>query len=262
MTVDNRKNPFGGFLHAELAERTKKNPRYSLRQFANFLKISAPQLSQILSGKRRLTRNQLIKIANRLELSRNRLANLLQLVVNDELKTRILDSKPSKFETIPESTFAHISDWIYYAVLSLSEVNDNQSSPAWVAQRLGITIEQAVNALARLSELGLITIENNQLRQCVLPITTTTDIPSAVIVKRHEQVLNLAIEKLHSVAPEMRDFSSITMAVDPEKLPLAKTLIEDARRRICEELESGLRTEVFTLNIQLFPLTKLEKARL
>src|SRR3954468_2065908 len=42
-------------LQRELAERCARNPRYSLRGFANFLGVDHATLSQILRGKRATT---------------------------------------------------------------------------------------------------------------------------------------------------------------------------------------------------------------
>ena len=44
------------FLKMELDSRIKKNPSYSLRSFAKSLNISHAALSQILNGKRNLTK--------------------------------------------------------------------------------------------------------------------------------------------------------------------------------------------------------------
>jgi hypothetical protein len=51
----------------------------------------------------------------------------------------------------------------------------------------------------------------------------------------------------------------MTMAIDPRKLPLAKTLIREFRFRLAELLETGNRTEVYNLNVQLVPVTKKER---
>jgi hypothetical protein len=48
----------------------------------------------------------------------------------------------------------------------------------------------------------------------------------------------------------------MTMAIDPKKLPQAKERIRDFRRGLSEFLESGNRSEVYRINIQLMPVTK------
>ena len=52
-----------------------------------------------------------------------------------------------------------------------------------------------------------------------------------------------------------RDFSGITMAINVEKLDEAKEMIRAFRRKLCKFLETGKKTEVYTLRVQLFPKT-------
>ena len=58
---------------------------------------------------------------------------------------------------------------------------------------------------------------------------------------------------------ELRDFTSMTMAIDPEKLTEAKKKIREFRRGLSEFLEAGKKEEVYRLNIQLVPVTKRGK---
>jgi hypothetical protein len=55
---------------------------------------------------------------------------------------------------------------------------------------------------------------------------------------------------------ESRDVTSITLAVDPGKLRLASEAIKRFRRELAGLLETGQRTEVYHLNIQLIPITQ------
>ena len=53
---------------------------------------------------------------------------------------------------------------------------------------------------------------------------------------------------------EIRNHSSMTMAIDPAKIDEAKKMIEEFTHRLTEFLESGKRLQVYELNIGLFPL--------
>ncbi|MGZ3740999.1 MAG: DUF4423 domain-containing protein, partial [Bdellovibrionota bacterium] len=64
---------------------------------------------------------------------------------------------------------------------------------------------------------------------------------------------------IEAVPTEERDITSMTMAIDPRRLPLAKTLIRKFRFRLADLLETGDRTEVYNLNVQLVPVTKKDK---
>ena len=53
-------------------------------------------------------------------------------------------------------TFAVISDWYHYAILSLLEVTDARLDPRWISKRLGINRLEARLAIERLKRLSLI----------------------------------------------------------------------------------------------------------
>ena len=90
-------------------------------------------------------------------------------------------------------------------------------------------------------------------------MATTDGIPSAAIRKRHKQILGKALESIdtHSVAE--RDFSSMTLTIDPALLPEAKKRITAFRRELCAFLESSKRKRVYEISIQLFPLSAGEQ---
>lgn len=76
----------------------------------------------------------------------------------------------------------------------------------------------------------------------------------AIFISGHKENLKLA-EKHLITNFDLSDYSSMTMAIDCELLPEAKELILNFRRQLMRFLESGKKTEVYKLNIQLFPLT-------
>jgi uncharacterized protein (TIGR02147 family) len=76
--------------------------------------------------------------------------------------------------------------------------------------------------------------------------------------KHHEQSLDLAKESLFRDDVKKRDFTTVTMAIDPKKLSMAKERIRKFEDELSDLLESGHRTEVYRLSMQLFPLSKVE----
>jgi hypothetical protein len=70
----------------------------------------------------------------------------------------------------------------------------------------------------------------------------------------HLETLDQGKEKLE-LDVELRDFSSIMLAIDPEKLPEAKTIIREFRQKMASLLKHGHRSEVYQLAIQFYPLT-------
>jgi DNA-binding MarR family transcriptional regulator len=153
---------------------------------------------------------------------------------------------------LPNATLFH------FAILEMTELKNNQGQAQWIAKELNIDLVRAKISLQRLVRMGYIQIKNGQLFRTTKPLTTTTDIPSSAIRSFHKQNLELAKEKIESIPVELREFTSITTSVSLKKLARVKKLLNEFKFQINQELEGEDASEVYSLSIQLFPLTKVE----
>jgi uncharacterized protein (TIGR02147 family) len=241
-------------LLQELTRRQTRNSSYSLRAFARDLGVGATTLSDVLADKRSLSKTNLGKVMEKLLVSPLEKEKLWDDYKDNVNRPRELDDKT----VLEEDVFRLIADWQYFAVWSLAKIKDNQARPEWIANRLGIKKEEAEDAIERLIRLKLVRKSQGRLVRTGNSLSTTTDIPSAAIRKHHSQNLRLAEDSLHHVPVEFREFGSVTMSVNPEKLSAAKQILLKTRKKISDLLETGEVSEVYTLSFQLFPLTKLQ----
>jgi uncharacterized protein (TIGR02147 family) len=233
------------FLNQEFKRRLAKNPSYSLRAFANALAISPGRLSELLSGKRKLTNKMAARLADRLSLD----------VIGRNKFFAAIDAAYAT-KPIAEEEFTLISEWYHFAILSLIETKGFKFEPKWIAQRLGITTVEVREAIERLERLQLIESRQQKIYLRQKGTATTSDVPSGALRRHHKCHIERAAQALEDVPLSERDITAITMAIDKSKLPQAKELIRKFRRQMSRLLESGERTEVYNLNIQLIPLSK------
>lgn len=238
-------------LLKELEERRRRNAMYSMRAFARDLGVGLGSLSEVLSGKRQLSKSNTLKIVQALHLNSAEKESLL-----NNSKPAALDER----QLLEEDEFKLIADWYYLAILNLTRLKTNKADPAWVAERLNIEPYMAIEALERLQRLKFLKIEKGRLVRTTMPLTTTTEIPSTAIRRHHSQNLLLAEHSLHNVAVDKREFGSVTMAVNMKNLQKAKELLLKTRKKIAALLEEGPTQEVYTLSFQLFPVTTLPGA--
>jgi uncharacterized protein (TIGR02147 family) len=67
----------------------------------------------------------------------------------------------------------------------------------------------------------------------------------------------MAISALDAIAPEMRDFSTLTLSVSQEGLKQIKDVLAESRKTIMKIAKSDSNEDrVYQLNLQLFPLTR------
>ena len=256
-------------MRDEYSRRRSANPSYSLRAFSRSIAVPAGRMSEIFSGKRRLTRELGEKIAMRLfdtPADVNTFVALIEKLNAEQLKAsnsrqqkkkRPTSKSGAVYTQLDVDAFHLIADWQYYAILSLMRTSDFQADPAWVSARLGITTVEVQGALERLERLGMIEKKGKKIQRTKGPITTTFDVPSQALRQSHKQNITQALEALDNVSVELRDITSITMPLNPECLPEVKALIKDFRRNLSKIAEEGNCSEVYNLNVQLFPVTKV-----
>lgn len=87
-------------------------------------------------------------------------------------------------------------------------------------------------------------------------MTASYEAPNAALRKLAKQYLEKSIEALENQTIEERDITNITMSIDPTRLPEAKKMIRDFRRKLCAFLEQGERTEVYMFSPALINITK------
>lgn len=252
-------------LKEELAQRCERNPRYSVRSFAKSLSLDAGALSRILSGKQIPSLNVSNKILEALSLEPRMANQFLESVANVH-SARPLQRRNSftrqKFPEDPAKDlsidlYRVIADWYHIAIMELTYVDEFTSSPKWIAGQLGISETEAKLAIERLLDLELLKIENGKLIKTETQLSTTDKhLTTPALRKNQKQLLEKSIISLEEDPIEQRSVTSMTMAIDPDRLPEAKRMIRDFNRKLCDFLENGKRKRVYNLGIALVPLSK------
>jgi transcriptional regulator with XRE-family HTH domain len=230
-------------LQEKFVEMKKRNQQISMRGFAKKIGISSGAITEILSGKRRVSHSMAEKIATSLMIPPiDRPWNYLS-------QQNYIDLDMKNFEVIKE--------WQHFAILSLIKTEGFKSDEKWIARRLGISTVEVSLAIKNLISVGLLqkTKSGHLVRQ-IQDFQTSNDVSSLAIQMSHLEGLKLAAKSLENDPIANRDFSSITFAINPKKLKEAKELIKKFQNQISEVLESKPQKEVYKLCIQLFPITK------
>jgi transcriptional regulator with XRE-family HTH domain len=243
-------------LQKTFAERSRKNPAYSLRTFARALEIDSSTLSALLKGKRPLTAKTAQKLIAALHIEDPREAQRLLLgsIEAPELKTPAY--------TVLEMEAAEvISSWEHFAILALLELEDFRGELRTISSRLNIPTGVALDCLTRLEKLGLVEKKLGRWRLTGRNMSTPTNVPSASLREANRQCIQKALESMEKDPVESRDITGITMAIDAAKIFEAQREIREFRRKLAGFLESGTRNAVYRLNIQLFPLSLQESKK-
>lgn len=247
------------WLQKEFTDRCRRNGRYSLRAFAKLLQMEPSSVSQILSGKRIASQKVVSQICARLSVAPEQAQAFQQEILKRKKRIDTAELASHDYFQVNADIFAVIADWYHYAILELTFVREFKSNPKWIATKLGISATEATLAIERLKRLGLIEEKNKKLVKTTAHLTNGPDGFTAPALRElQRQLLQKAIDAIDECAPEEKDITSMTMAIDPLKLPEARAKIRNFRRELCGFLEtSGHQTRVYNLGVQLFPLSKL-----
>lgn len=265
------------FLYTEFEKRRAKNAHYSLRAFARDLGVSAGVLSQVLQGKRPISLKLVESIVSALGLDQKSATKLKLSVAEIQLKRNLKRLDPQVKEllrfkgssvsyknprVLDAEVFNLISRWYCAAILELTFLKDFKLDAGWIAEQLGISPVEARLTILRLKELGLLTEDSRGLVRKINDHLELSDPARTSQARRTKQIeiRQKAIESIHQDPIESRHMTSMTICIDPELLPQARTLIEKFNDELADFLESKSRKRVYALEIGLFPLQRIKSA--
>lgn len=219
-------------------------------------------LSSIMNGKRNVSRDLAERITRSLLLDPQKRSEILELFPekkkNKKEKSDVQFT--SRYLELEASKFKMIAEWEHYAVLSLMNTKNFQDDFGWISERLGITESRAIEVIKRLLEVGLIKRnEHDKLVRTQASVRSSDDTVNLSLRKSHESTLELARDSLNRDDIHERDFTYMTLALNPEKITIAKEMIRKFQDELAEILESGDQKEVYRFSTQLFPMTKLKQ---
>jgi len=240
-----------------------------MRAYARDLGMSQTLLSLVLSGRRPLTLKQAHKIAALLQLNSHQQKTFLDstlqaLPENAKITQKIKlakDRVDSSFmaKDVDVEKFHLIANWYHFAIMDLTTTAEFQSNQVWIAERLGITKLEVEAALERLSLLGLLTQVKGVWKKPSLHLKVPTHESKAAIRAFHNQMIEKARDELKKTdvgSFQKRSITGTSMAIDVTKLEDAKKFIREFEEEFVRRFTTGVPSEVYQLNVQLFPLTQ------
>jgi uncharacterized protein (TIGR02147 family) len=248
-----KKKTARSILVAELERRCRQNPKYSLRAFARALGLNPAMLSQVLSGKRYLSQKRAAQLAQKLGLHPKLSAQFVNTATSPKLSYVIKEN----YRDLALDQFGLIADWYHFGILSLIETEDFEPRISWISSRLGISEMEAKLAVERLERLGILDTKKTPWVQKDGPIMIENTISTAATRQFQSQLLKMAEYSLENDSAQIRDFSSVTLAIHPDDLPIAAEEIRKFRLHLMSLLEKRKsRKEVYQLAVQLYPASR------
>lgn len=227
-------------LQSAYQAASDKNQRYSLRAFAKTLDIDSSLLTKVMTGKQVPSVKQAERLTAVLGLKTEEQDLFLNSVATALLRHKLGKKSSRKSVSsedpeaiIDEETLQTISKLYHYALLELTLLDDFESDTKWIARKLNLTHLETQYAVDRLLRLGLLQFINGRLQKTSRMLATRDKSktgPAYRLLQR--EILQHAMTALEKVSLERRSQIGMTMAIDPQKIPAAKEMIQDFNRKL------------------------------
>jgi transcriptional regulator with XRE-family HTH domain len=243
---------FRQFLQEELAKRCARNPRYSLRAFARFLRLDHSTLSQLLRGRRRFTARTIEHVGARLSLAPAVITQFIELE-----RTPPESWAARELRQLSRDAALSLAEWHHHAILELTRLASFKPDVRWIARVLDVPVDDVNVAITRLARLGLLDMQSR---------TRWVDKAG----NAEARIDGLSVGAINALAGRARalvgskgerpaHYSATTVAVPDLTSRRIAERVERFRREIAELLESadGDRDQVYCLELAFFPVADL-----
>ena len=262
------------FLNRFLEHNRKHAVGLSLRAMARSIELDPSFLLKIIQGKASLSLKTVPRLAAHLGLQ-DRESDYLEALVRFARARTEKDSK-HWFErmlflqgldsvTLEQRQYAYFRNWYHCAVRAMIGLHpfDGKSWQAFAARfHPALTEQQARESVALLEALGLIRRHPDGLYRLEdRHVTTGENWRSLAIREFQREMIKLSEASLESHPKEVRDVSSLTLAIHHEDLELMREHAATFRRNLQQMKNAKPADCVYQVNIQMYPLSVLPGAK-
>lgn len=265
---------YRAFLSSYYQQKKAHSRGFSTRVWCRHLGLKSPAtLNMIIKGHRHAGEQVLEKLIDYFNFSvaeKNYFEEITRLGKHKgstrrrvDLLNRISELHPEKQTSLFDlRAFSVISNWYFYAIREMVSLPAFKEDAQWVAEALEnkitpMTARQAIKTLLAVKLLGR--NEEGRLVRINDEISTPSDIAHEGLKRFHEQMLTLAKESIRSVSVHKREIRASTFNLCEKDLPAFKRDIRSLLNKLYLKYEREAGEETFQLNLQLFPLTSLNK---
>jgi uncharacterized protein (TIGR02147 family) len=270
LSIYSYKEPIN-FINSFIDQKRLDYLNFTINKLSNDLGLSSPiQIVDILKGKKEIKDKFFDAFSDYAKLTKSERMYFQALVSkskesNDErlcmFELLIEELRPSnKNKPVPinyEDDLDIFTDWIYTAILSLSELKEFELTVENIKSSLvaKIETERIENALFQLFQYGLLRLnDEGKVEKRFLRTTTKRGLKLKDIESYYSMICDLAKESLEIESSRI-EFNMFSFPIDEKNIPLAKEIICKCRNQLSRLSEDGDPNKVYQANLSLFPLT-------
>jgi uncharacterized protein (TIGR02147 family) len=178
---------------------------------------------------------------------------------------KLLEIQGKDVVDVKKSQYVFYNKWYHSAIRSLIGIKGFKGNYRNLANSLSpkISVDEAKESVQLLKKLGFIQEDKDGYYSLIHKNITTSDRWKSLAVKLFQaDTIGLAKESLDRHLKDIRDISTMTIGIAPEDIDEIKELAKEFRQSILKIKSGNSKAScVYQVNIQIFPLTKVEKRK-
>ncbi|WP_295053696.1 TIGR02147 family protein [uncultured Fibrobacter sp.] len=251
-------------------EERKRTSAFSWREFAKIAGFISPSyLKMVCEGKTNLSKVTMGRVAQAIGLVGYEVEYFETMVQfgnakTDEAKKKFLEQMHSialdhKVRIIDKDAFEYYDTWKNPVVRELAPLMPG-AMPGDIAKACAqdVSALDVRKSLSFLERAGFLKqVRENVYEQTEKSVEGSKEGLPLAIRSMHRAMGNLAVDSLNRFTPDVRNVTGVTMGVNREAYEKIVAVLDECRKKITEIAnECSDITQVYRLNLQLFPLSK------
>jgi uncharacterized protein (TIGR02147 family) len=247
--------------------RKQRDSYFSYRYMGQKCGIDAGYLVKVLQGKKHLSKKSVSFVAEFLQLDQ-RESGYFELLVRygrgstpAEIKRcfeELTAYRESPVHTLAAQQYEFYRKWYYSAIWAWLKIHPFTGNYKELASHFTprLTVKQAKESIALLKSIGMIVDDGTgKLVQKESFISTGARWRSPAIAEFQREVLDLACNSLTNHPREIRDISTVTLAVSAQDFEEIRQRAAEFRKSLFA-IKSGRKADtIYQVNLQIVPLT-------
>jgi len=255
------------FLRDFYEEKKRDNPYISFRYLGIHMKLDPGFLLKVIQGKHHLAKRSIAPICEFFKFSERESRYFEVLVSYNKAKTtsdiklyfeRLMALREPGARPVEEWQYAFYQKWYHSAIHALLSIYEFKGDYKKLAMLMtpSITAKQAQESIRILMKIGLLKCgEDGIYRPTDAFVTSGERWQSAAIHTFQKETISLSAQSLDVHPKELRDVSTVTVALSTKDLPEIRERIRQFRQSILSLENENAPDTVFQVNIQVIPLS-------
>lgn len=249
-------------------EKKRGNPYISYRYLGYHLQLDSGFLLKVLQGKLHLAERSLPNVCAFFKFS-EREAHYFEMLMNynkakstTDIKMyfeKLMALRDSRARPVEEYQYAFYQKWYHSAIHALLSIYEFRGEFKKLGSLLSpsITAKQVQESILLLKKIGLIMKgDDGVYRPKDSFVTSGEKWHAAAIRDFQKETINLSSQALDIYPKELRDISTVTVALSAKDLPEIRERIRQFRQSILSLENDNVPDTVFQINIQVIPVTQ------